>query len=66
MAVPCQTKMSALGDNYKGDEGMRNDCHTDLASSIDYMEGPVDIIMYRNHVNFETGTYGEGRLKKTS
>ena len=66
MAVPCLTKLSVLGDNYKGDEGMRNDCHTDFDSTIDYMEGPIDIVMYTNHVRFDTETYGESRLKKTS
>ena len=66
MAVPCLTKLSMLGSNYKGNEGVRDDCETDYKTTIDYMEGPVEIVTYRNHVKFETSTYGEGRLKQSS
>ena len=52
MAVPCLTKLSMLGSNYKGNEGVRDDCETDLKTTVDYMGGTVEIVTYKNHVKF--------------
>ena len=66
MAVPCATKLSSLGSNYKGNEGMRDDCKNDYNSTLEYLNGPADIVIYKNHGSFKTHKYGESRLKKSA
>ena len=43
---------------------MRDDCKNDFNSTLEYLNGPADIVMYKNHGSFKTEKYGENRLKK--
>lgn len=45
---------------------MRDDCEWDFDTVIDYLNGPVDLVMYKNNIVFDPASYGEDRLKKTS